>query len=238
MTVMSAAPVACVVVLLAGCPKTQELVQPEAPVVVEIEGSAAQGSRKSEKCTECHGENGNPTDSDRAKLAGQRPAYIAKQLRDFRDGARSHEDMTEKAADLDDQTIADLAAWYSTQMRTRERGEPRLAKPGKALYLHGRPDAGLPSCTQCHGPQGQGRDGVIPGGFPVIAAQNRAYFIRQVTSFRDGERANDENGMMRAVASRLSDDDIRALAEFSAGLSPAALVEAPAPDHDEDEPPQ
>jgi len=72
----------------------------------------------------------------------------------------------------------------------------------------------LPACAGCHGPTGAG----LPAQFPRVSGQHAEYTEAQLKAFRSGERANDANRMMRAVAAKLSDAEIKAVSDYIAGL--------------------
>lgn len=74
---------------------------------------AKAGREKAQMCAVCHGVNGIAVAPDAPNLAGENSAYIVGQLKAFRSGERTHEQMSIIAADLQDEDIADLAQWYS-----------------------------------------------------------------------------------------------------------------------------
>ena len=177
-------------------------------------GDPAAGATKAVVCGACHGPDGNALIPLFPNLAGQRSDYIAKQLHDFKAGQRVDPVMAGMAATLSDQDIADIAAHFESGTIKPGTGAPTLAAAGEQIYRKGRPETGLLPCIGCHGPNGEGANGAIDGGFPAVGGQNSDYLMKQLQSFRTGSRANDWKGIMQIVASRLSDEDIAALIAY------------------------
>jgi len=171
-------------------------------------------------CAACHAADGNSTGPANPKLAGQHPEYINKQLSDFKaqggkKAARENPIMSGMVANLSADDMKSLAAYFSTQkLKPAAATDKDLASAGQKIWRGGNPGAGVPACAGCHGPTGAG----IPAQYPRVAGQFAEYLVTQLRAFRDGARANDPNGMMRGVAGRLSDRDIKAVAEYAAGL--------------------
>ena len=166
-------------------------------------------------CIACHGPQGNSIVPMWPKLAGQHPEYIKKQLMDFKAGNRVNEQMTPMAMPLTDQEVLDLAAYYAAQPKAPGTADPALATAGEALYRWGNPETGVPACSGCHGPAGQGQS---LAKFPRVSAQHADYTKLTLEHFRGATRANDPNGMMRGAAARLSDQEIAAVAQYIQGL--------------------
>jgi cytochrome c553 len=183
--------------------------------------SAAKGdAAKAQKlvndvCGACHGTDGNSTSPAYPSLAGQSPEYLAKQLREFKSGARKNAIMAPNAATLSNEDMLNLAAYYSAQ-----QPKPRLAKDaalvaeGKKIYKGGNAGSGVPACASCHGPAGAG----IPVQFPRLAAQHAKYVESQLKHFRSGDRANDGGKMMQVIARKMTDHEMKAVAEYISGL--------------------
>ena len=170
----------------------------------------------SQACAGCHGADGNSGIPANPTLAGQHAGYIAKQLADFKSGARKNAVMMGFAAALSPEDMRDLGAFYSRQTPTPRAAQDReLAQTGQKLYRGGNAATGVPACAGCHSPNGAG----IPAQYPRLAGQHAEYTAAQLRAFRAGERGNDSNSMMRAIAARLSDRDIQALAEYTSGLT-------------------
>jgi len=166
-------------------------------------------------CIACHGPQGNSINPVWPKLAGQHGEYIMKQLMDFKAGHRQNVLMSAQAAPLTDEDIRNVAAYFSTQNQSGGTADPALAADGERLYRGGNPETGIPACIGCHGPAGLG---VGLAKFPRISGQHADYIKQTLGYFRDGERANDRNGMMRGVAARMTNKDIAALSQYIQGL--------------------
>ena len=150
-----------------------------------------------------------------AKLAGQNAAYIAKQLADYKSGARKNEIMSGMAAPLTDQDIQNLAAYFASQKLQVGAANKGSLALGQKLYRGGDASRSLAACMSCHGPDGAGNS---PAKFPRIGGQQADYTLAQLQHFRDGTRTNDPNGMMRDTAGRMTAEEIKAVSEYMAGL--------------------
>jgi cytochrome c553 len=189
-----------------------------AAVQVHAESSKpdpAKGKTLSAACAACHGPEGNSAISLNPSLAQQHPAYIAKQLANFKSGARANAIMAGMAAALSPEDMAHIGAWYGSQkLRPAAARDRALVEKGRSLYRGGDASRGLPACAGCHSPNGAG----IPAQYPRLAGQHPDYTVAQLKAFRAGERANDNAAIMRTVASKLTDAEMAALAEFLAGV--------------------
>lgn len=163
---------------------------------------------ESERCQECHGAdgNGNGLDGKYARLAGQYPAYIVKQLQDFRSGARKHDFMTIMARSLDEADVADIAAYYGGLPAMRGERTPGDMETGRRLFA---------ACAACHGAQGKGNG---DAGFPVIGGQDVKYLRNQLLAWRSGERRNSPGGAMNEATKGLTDAQIDALAHYLSAI--------------------
>jgi cytochrome c553 len=164
--------------------------------------------------------DGNSAQPENPKLAGQFPEYLYKQLTNFKPqgGAKSEREnpiMAGMVANLSDGDMHNVAAYYAAQSyRPAAAQDKDLAAQGQKIFRGGIPKSGVAACAGCHGPTGAG----IPKQYPRIAGQFAQYIEAQLKAFRLGARANDPNGMMRGVAARLTDPEIKAVAEYTAGL--------------------
>ena len=171
-------------------------------------------------CAACHAADGNSVAAANPKLAGQFSEYLAKQLRDFKSlegkpPLRQSAVMNGMAASLSDADMKSLAAYYAKQAyKPAAAADKELAALGQKLWRGGDAVHGIPACGGCHGPAGAG----IPAQFPRLAGQYAEYITAQLTAFREGKRTNDLNGVMRGVAAHMNDGQIRAVAEYAAGL--------------------
>jgi len=164
-------------------------------------------------CISCHGAAGNSTISQNPKLAGQHAAYLVKQLSNFTEPSRNNAVMTAMAKALSPADIQNVTAYLSVQ--TTKPGAAKnkdLMDLGKTIFRAGIGSISVPACAGCHGPVGSG----IPNLFPRLAGQNQDYTVAQLTNFRSGVRTNSPE--MKVIASRMSDDEIKAVADYVAGL--------------------
>jgi cytochrome c553 len=171
-------------------------------------------------CAACHAADGNSIGPANPKIAGQIPEYLHKQLVDFKaqggkKAARENSVMAGMVANLSEADMKNLAAYYSGQkLKPAAAADKDLAALGQKLWRGGNAQTGVPACAGCHGPTGAG----IPAQYPRVAGQYSEYLAAQLRAFKEGGRANDPNGMMRGVAARLSDREIKAVAEYASGL--------------------
>lgn len=181
-------------------------------------GDVAAGQAKAAACAGCHGANGNSANAAFPSLAGQHANYIAKQLRDYKSGARVNALMVGMVAPLTEEDMVNLGAYYASQARSAlplDGQDAELIARGKRLYQAGDAAKGVAACAACHGHQGYGNPGA---GYPALRAQHAAYTELTLKAFRDGSRANDAQAVMRQIATKLSDEEIRALAAYTATL--------------------
>ena len=165
------------------------------------------------RCAVCHGAEGESASAVYPRLAAQHPDYLAKQLRDFRDGRRKSDTMSGMAADLNDEDILGLAAFFSAKKASaRQPGDGDLAAVGKYIFQRGNSYSGVPACASCHGTNGHGTQQL-----PRLAGQHPAYVEVQLREFDKRERNND-NAIMHSVASKLTALESRAVAAFIGGL--------------------
>ncbi|KMV29413.1 cytochrome c4 [Photobacterium swingsii] len=186
------------------------------------QGDAEAGKAKAATCAACHGADGNSIMAQYPKLAGQHPGYLEKQLKEFKLGitsggkqGRNDPVMSAMAMPLSEQDMSDLAAYYASLPISDNTTPESSIEIGQQLYRFGDAERGVAACIACHGPRG---NGTSLSGFPKISGQNAEYVKLQLEKFRAGERQNDMNTMMRAVAAKLSDSEITALSQYVGGL--------------------
>ncbi|MEY4075246.1 MAG: cytochrome c4 [Betaproteobacteria bacterium] len=164
-------------------------------------------------CASCHGADGNSGSPANPKLAQQHPEYLAKQLQEFKSGKRANAIMSGMSASLSDQDMKNIGAWLGSQ-----KAKPGFAKDkelvalGERIYRGGLADRNIAACAGCHSPNGAG----IPAQYPRLSGQHADYTASQLVSFRDGVRKN--SLQMSQVAAKLNDREIRAVADYIAGL--------------------
>jgi len=174
----------------------------------------------SEVCSACHGTDGNSVIPANPTIAGQHPEYTYRQLTNFKavggkPAERNNAVMAGMVAALSDEDMRNLAAYYAAQKpKGNVARDPELARLGQAIFRGGVLSKGVAACSGCHATNGAG----MPAQYPRLAGQHAGYIEAQLKSFRAGERANDPNRMMRAIAAKLSDREIAAVAEYIAGL--------------------
>jgi cytochrome c553 len=162
-------------------------------------------------CQPCHGAQAAPTFP---KLDGQHAAYLEKQLREYKSGKRTSDIMAPLIAALKKGQIAGMAAHFASQAPARGAVQsPDLAARGKVLYEEGNRATGVPGCIGCHMGDGAGSQ-----RYPRLAGQPQAYTVQQLVDFKSGKRRNDRASVMRQVAGRLTDEEMKAVAEYVAGL--------------------
>jgi cytochrome c553 len=166
-------------------------------------------------CAACHGADGNSIGAPNPKLAGQHPEYLFKQMKNFKSSERVNPIMNGMIAAFDENQMRDLAAYFGSQKLNGEQAKSKETLPvGQKIFRAGDASKGLPACAGCHGPSGAG----IPAQFPRIGGQLADYVETQLKGFRDGSRANDPNKMMRTIALKMTDAEIKAVADYVAGL--------------------
>jgi cytochrome c553 len=183
------------------------------PASAIFKGNVAAGKTKSATCAACHGADGNSLIPMYPSLAGQSANYLAKQLVEFKSGDRNNPVMAGMVAGLSEEDMHDLAAFFAVQEQKPGTGEGNDI--GKKLYFGGDAAKGVTACIACHGVNGKGMQ---QASFPAIAGQSKDYLKQQLESFRNGSRNNDRNGIMRNIAIKLSDDDIKSLTEYMSSL--------------------
>ncbi len=171
------------------------------------------GSIVEGRCALCHGPEGESASAVYPRLAAQHPEYMAKQLKDFRDGRRKSDTMSEMARDLTDGEIAALAGFFAGKPpKARRTGDADLAAVGKYIYLKGNQYAGVPACASCHGPNAHGTVQL-----PRLAGQHPGYLETQLKEFNKRARTND-NSVMHTIASKLTELEIVSVSVYLGGL--------------------
>ncbi len=178
-------------------------------------GDAAAGAQKSAICMACHGATGNSVNPQWPNLAGQHESYIAEQLANFKQGVRTDPLMSPMAAPLSETDMKDLGAHYAAQTPAGLEADPSTWQAGQKLYRGGDAERGIPACIACHGPQGKG---IEPARYPALRAQHAVYAYTQLKAYADGTRRTPGNDIMQVIASKLTDEEMRALASYLQGL--------------------
>jgi hypothetical protein len=169
-------------------------------------------------CAACHGADGNSVISNNPKLSGQDAAYLLKQLNDYAKpasdkGARVNSIMTGILGGISVADRVHVTAYYASQPHKPGAARNRdTLELGQRIYRAGIPERAVPACGGCHSPSGSG----IPAQYPRLAGQHAEYTVAQLKSFHDGTRRN--NVPMAQIASRLTEAEMNAVADYAAGL--------------------
>lgn len=164
-------------------------------------------------CAACHGADGNSGTPVNPKLAQQHPEYLVKQLQEFKSGKRNNAIMKGFAGTLSDDDMRNISYWVtSKKAKSGFAKDKQLVALGERIYRGGIADRQVPACAGCHSPNGAG----IPAQYPRLSGQHSDYTLAQLTGFRDGVRANSQQ--MAEVAAKMNDREIRAVADYIAGL--------------------
>ncbi|MBJ6136640.1 c-type cytochrome [Marinobacter litoralis] len=182
-------------------------------------GDPAAGEQKAAVCAACHGQGGGkPMMASYPKLTGLGEKYLYRQLADIKSGDRAVPEMTGILTNMTDQDLKDLAAYFNKQelVVNQANGDAELIAQGQAIFRGGNMASGVPACAGCHNPSGKGNE---PAGYPALGGQNAEYIAKQLQAYRDGTRAGTANaGIMVDVASKLTDAEIEAVANYVSGL--------------------
>lgn len=162
-------------------------------------------------CVACHGAAGiAPAGTAFPNLSGLTSEYVAKQLDDYREGRRTHPLMAAIAKGLTEQELGDVALYYGQLPRASVVPVATRDDIARTLDVHGENERALPACANCHGIRGSGEGALLPR----LAGQPARYFLDQMEAFRSGQRHNDDVGVMRAFAQRLTSEELEALAGY------------------------
>ncbi len=170
-------------------------------------------SRGVTACLTCHGPKGQSAVSSWPKLSAQHAAYTAKQLKNFKEGTRANPIMMGMSVTLTDQDMQNIAAYLVKQPVSLGVAQDKATiELGQSIYRGGIAAKGVPACASCHSPNGAG----IPSQYPRLGGQWAEYTNAQLLAFREGVRKN--NTQMTAIATKLSDQEMKAVADYIAGL--------------------
>lgn len=183
----------------------------------KIEGDAEKGKALSTSCAACHGADGNSTNPEWPKLAGQSESYLVKQLMEYRNDKRKNAVMGSMAKAIKtDEDVLHLAAYFSSvEAKPGTAKDKELVSEGESIYRGGIVEAGVAACSACHGPTGSGNP---TAKFPKVSGQHAKYATMQLQAFKSGERSNDTGKMMRNMAKKMSVAQMEAVSEYMSGL--------------------
>ena len=164
-------------------------------------------------CAACHAADGNSAITANPKLSQQHPEYLVKQLQEFKSGKRNNAIMKGFASALSDDDMRNIAYWLASKPAKAGFAKDKdLVAMGERIYRGGIQDRNIAACAGCHSPNGAG----IPAQYPRLSGQHADYTIAQLNTFRDGTRSN--SVQMTQVAAKLNDKEIKAVADYIAGL--------------------
>lgn len=184
---------------------------------LEADADAAAGKEKAVACAACHGQEGISPTGAFPNLAGQQASYLAKQIMDIRDGNRVVPEMAGQVDSFSDQNAWDVAKFYADKSPALGQADPDelLVEHGRELYRAGDMAKGIPACAACHTPTGQGIGTAV---YPALSGQHADYIVGTLQDFAAGDRANDPANIMRDIATKMSDRDMEAVANYVLGL--------------------
>ena len=183
------------------------------PAAGEALYSNGDASRGVVACITCHGPKGQSATGTWPKLSAQHAAYTTKQLKNFKGGARANAVMMGMAATLTEQDMQNIAAFLSKQPISQGVAQNKeTIELGQSIYRGGIAAKGVPACAACHSPTGAG----IPAQYPLVGGQWAEYTNAQLLAFREGVRKN--SSQMTTIATKLSDNEMKAVADYMAGL--------------------
>lgn len=180
-------------------------------------GDPNRGEQLTEGCVACHG----PTGADNLQpvypiISGLGERFLFEQLVAIQSGDRQVPEMAGVLEGKSEQDLRDLAAFYNAQEMPEGEADPELVDQGEALYRGGNKASGVAACIACHGPQGKGNE---PAGYPRVSGQSVEYSIKALKDYRSGDRVYDtQSQVMGDIASKLTDSEIEAVAEYMHGL--------------------
>ena len=183
------------------------------PAAGEALYSNGDASRGVTACITCHGPKGQSAIATWPKLSAQHAAYTAKQLKNFKEGTRANPIMMGMAATLTEQDMQNIAAYLVKQAASQGVAQNKdTIELGQSIYRGGIAAKGVPACAACHSPTGAG----IPSQYPRVGGQWAEYNAAQLLAFREGTRKN--STQMTTIATKLSDQEMKAVADYMAGL--------------------
>jgi cytochrome c553 len=175
--------------------------------------NAGDATRGVVACITCHGPKGQSAVATWPKLSAQHAAYTAKQLKNFKEGARVNAIMMGMSMPLNEQDMINIGTFLSQQAPSQGVAQNKDALTlGKSIYGGGIASKGVPACAGCHSPNGAG----IPAQYPRQGGQGAEYSYNQLVNLREGTRKN--SSQMTSIATKLSDQEMKAVSDYMAGL--------------------
>ena len=175
--------------------------------------SAGDATRGVIACITCHGPKGQSAVGTWPKLSAQHATYTTKQLKNFKEGSRANPIMMGMAATLTEQDMQNISAFLVKQPVSEGVAQNKATiELGQSIYRGGIAAKGVPACAACHSPTGAG----IPAQYPRLGGQWADYSYTQLMAFREGTRKN--SSQMTTIATKLSDQEMKAVSDYMAGL--------------------
>jgi cytochrome c553 len=175
--------------------------------------SNGDASRGVTACLTCHGPKGQSATDTWPKLSAQHADYTVKQLKSFKEGSRPNPVMMGMSTALNEQDMQNIAAFLAKQPISQGVAQNKdTIKLGRSIYHGGIAAKGEPACAACHSPTGAG----IPSQYPLLGGQWAEYINAQLIAFREGVRKN--SSQMTTIATKLSDQEMKAVSDYIAGL--------------------
>ena len=184
-----------------------------APSAPAFKPDLARGQAVAATCQACHTADGSRGAPANPILQNQHPEYLVKQLMEFKAGKRKNAIMRGFAATLSDEDMKHVAAFYASK-----KAQPGFAQNkdtvalGEQIWRGGIVSRGVPACAGCHSPNGAG----MPAQYPRVGGQHADYTALQLANFASGARGN--NAQMSSIAGKMSDAEMKAVADYAAGL--------------------
>lgn len=184
---------------------------------LQADADAAAGKEKAQACAACHGQQGISPSGAFPNLAGQQASYLAKQIMDIRDGNREVAQMAGQVDNFSDQDAWDVAVYFADMEPALGQvdADEALIERGRELYRAGDMAKGVPACAACHTPTGEGIGSAV---YPALSGQHPEYTLSTLQAFASGARNNDPANIMGDIASKMSDRDMEAVANYVLGL--------------------
>lgn len=184
---------------------------------LQADADAAAGKEMAQSCAACHGQEGISQIGTFPNLAGQQASYLAKQIMDIRDGRREVAQMAGQVDNFSDQDAWDVAVYYAEMEPALGQvdADETLIERGRTLYRAGDMAKGIPACAACHSPTGGGVGSAV---YPALSGQHPEYTLSTLQDFAAGVRNNSPANMMNSIASKMSDRDMEAVANYVRGL--------------------
>jgi cytochrome c553 len=201
---------------------------PAAADVAVKPGDATAGQAKATACGACHGMDGNSSDPQYPKLAGQSEQYIVRQLENFKSGKRQNPIMLGMATPLSEQDMHDVGAYFASKTALPGVADQVLVEHGQQLFREGDVKRGIPACMACHSIDGRGNPGAE---FPQLESQHAQYVEATLKAWHDGDAWGTDvhSQIMPGIAQKLDANDITAVASYIEGLHPATATDVQPP---------